>query len=343
MLLYLILVVPCGGATSQALQLSMDTVYGCPGDTIEVPITMQNFNNIGAITLFIGYNDSELSYDTTIALNPMLPGLLVNQITSGNAAVGFSWFTTSMNGINIGNGVLGKMRFVALSGISSLLFSIQCEVANGVGQLLSVQYTDGKLLPREPEILQHPSDTMVKAGADAQFSVMSSGSGVTLQWYCQENTTGWVELTDSGSYSGSQTSLLSVHLVNALQHGWQYRCLVTEGNCSGFSNPATLLVDTIDAVPERLSIYSSPPPYPNPFHHTLLIPVSGHLGVTYTIALSDPLGRIIFSEFHSSGIKDTNLITLDDLHITPGCYTLTVIAESEEGNDTAQSFTVIAK
>ena len=46
------------------------------GEEIYVPINVTNFNNIGAITLFIGYDPNVVTFIATVNINSQVSGIL---------------------------------------------------------------------------------------------------------------------------------------------------------------------------------------------------------------------------------------------------------------------------
>jgi len=63
-------------------------VMSCPSSLISVPVTVDNFNNVGAISLTLGYNPALLQYQG-VTLNPAIAGSLVNGANPGVFTLGF--------------------------------------------------------------------------------------------------------------------------------------------------------------------------------------------------------------------------------------------------------------
>lgn len=295
-----------GSASGQTVMISIDTVKGCTGDTLAFGIRADQFNNIGAITLMIQYNPAELQYDTAISLHPQLPGMLVNKMTGSVQAIGFSWFSTSMNGVSIGTGILATMKFVKLNDSSQLHFSPQCEIANAVGTPLAVTYQDGIILPRVPGLIAQPSDVTAKPGQSAVFSLTPVQPGVTMQWLISQDNTSWTDIQDTGIFSGSTSASLTVNPVSWLHNGWGFKCLLTEGTCTGYSETATLWVDTIDTNGEIHPNSLIGILYPNPCSDWICIPVNNISLKYYSYSFSDVSGKIIKQENNRTFQTDAN-------------------------------------
>jgi hypothetical protein len=77
-----------------------------------------------------------------------------------------------------------------------------------------------------PSITNQPINQVVCASSGtAQFSVTSSGTGLTYQW--QEYISGWLPLSNGGVYSGVTTSTLTITNPPIGMNGYKYRCVVT--------------------------------------------------------------------------------------------------------------------
>ncbi len=95
-----------------------------------------------------------------------------------------------------------------------------------------------------PVVVTDPVDATACAGSSATFSVGATGTGITYQWQVDDGT-GWVNLTDNATYSGSTTTSLTVSGLTFAMDGYQYRVIVS-GTCPppATSAAATLTVST---------------------------------------------------------------------------------------------------
>jgi len=114
-------------------------ISGSKGDSIVVPITVTNFDNIGAITIKLKINSSELSWGRALNWNNQIKDGLVGLV---NDEIVIAW--DDENGVNIGNGKLLDLKFLYFGGNTNLVFDIaQCEIADIKSNLLDVNYIDG--------------------------------------------------------------------------------------------------------------------------------------------------------------------------------------------------------
>ena len=126
-----------------AIVIKMDTAYvSTTGANITVFLTVQNFANIGSITLKIGYSNTTLTY---VGLDTPPTGTLDNT-TQGNILIG--WQNILLLSKNNGDRLLG-LKFTYNGGlgigvVSSLSFVVSsCEITDALGASLSVSYIDG--------------------------------------------------------------------------------------------------------------------------------------------------------------------------------------------------------
>ncbi|NCW22295.1 MAG: hypothetical protein EBV76_11085, partial [Gammaproteobacteria bacterium] len=100
---------------ASAIITNIGNTTGCVGDTVSIPVQVQNINGVGAISLALNYNASALSFIGFENANPAIQSsnLLVNAgVFTGQSQVRLSWFNA--NPINLGNSpvTLVNYRFV---------------------------------------------------------------------------------------------------------------------------------------------------------------------------------------------------------------------------------------
>ncbi len=153
-------------AQAQTTTLSLPVMTATPGENITVPLTVTNFNNIGAISLVINFDEVSLSYVTT--QNTASSINLVANATSGSLSL--AWFDASgSNPLNVGDGTLAELVFKYTGGTSDLLFdTAQSEIADATGEVISVTFENGHIRPAEGvttvslPVLEVPAGTQVR-------------------------------------------------------------------------------------------------------------------------------------------------------------------------------------
>ncbi len=100
----------------------------------------------------------------------------------------------------------------------------------------------GIILSPAPTILTQPLSQQVPLGTAAVFSVQATNA-VFYQWeYSTDGGAGFLPLTGNPPYAGTNTSSLTVDPLSPDLSGRVFRCLVSNGGCFTYSEPATLLV-----------------------------------------------------------------------------------------------------
>jgi len=124
-------------------EVSLPSLTGIIGQTISFPVTAKNFGVLepGAISLFIGYNNSVLSY--TGATDGILSGYFANVMPGSQ--IGIQW--VDLAGVPIAdNDVLFSLNFTYNGGVCDLTFNAGCEFAQTDLTYIPVSYFDGGVI-----------------------------------------------------------------------------------------------------------------------------------------------------------------------------------------------------
>lgn len=98
---------------------------------------------------------------------------------------------------------------------------------------------DGKICPLA--ITAHPVGTTVSGGQQTTISVVAtSSSSISYKWQRKDGST-WIDLPSVAGYFGSTTSTLTIESAQPSRVG-PYRCAVSAGECTLYSNEASLIV-----------------------------------------------------------------------------------------------------
>ena len=99
-----------------------------------------------------------------------------------------------------------------------------------------------------PTISVQPPNTSVCPGCDTTISVTATNTD-TFQWQIF-NGSSWVDLTDSGIYSGADTDTLLLTNVTTAENGNQYRVIVSNSaySCSTITSDTTILTVRVTTV-----------------------------------------------------------------------------------------------
>lgn len=330
------------GSLAQPVKLWMDTTSACSGDTIDISIITSDFFNVGALTLYVEYDPGLLHYDTTLLINPLLPGLLTNRTQTGQNAIIFAWFTTSMNPANIGSGSIATMRFILLSDSALLQFSAQCELTTATGQPIPVQFSSGVIKQREIPVLQQPQDATAVPGGTAQFTIVS-GTTPLFQWQRSSDSILWTDIIDDQHHSGSNSNILTINNASFALHQTSFRCNLTEGNCTGVSAPAMLRIDTSQYISDNDHTSDQFLAWPNPFSNNLTIAIPDGDWKKCTFAIRDLMGRLLFSQEHFPDQKMKQIIEIQNIHLAAGIYSASIVLTGSGGSGVQRQLLIHAK
>lgn len=292
------LLVFLGNINSQTCTVTLGSATPCNGDTILIPINVTNFNNIGAITLYIKYDTAVLEYDTIVNVHSQTPGTLSNNILTPYPKIGIAWFSMSSIPANIGTGKYLDIQFIYHGGTDTLLFEPNCEIADINASILNTAFYNGIINHGViPAIISQPVDTIVYLGYSTCFKVISVNV-TSYQWEVSADTgLTWSQITGSTIYSNGNSDTLCINNAPMSLNGNLYRCYL-DNQCPVYSNPAKLTVDGSVKIENRsydtkISLNN----YPNPF--------SNNTTIEYT--LSDP-AKVIIDVYNNIGEKLINLV-----------------------------------
>lgn len=328
---------------AQPVQLWLDTVAGCNGDTLEIRLHTSDFYQVGSLTLYIQFSDQALQYDTTVQIHPALAGLLVNPINTGQSAVALAWFTGNLNPVNLGQGVLARLRFIKLADSANLSFGSLCEITNAVGQPLQAQYSDGKVVMRHINIQQQPNNVMVLAGNPAYFSLSVSDQGVSYRWQSSQDGFSWLDLNDDATYGGTSSDLLTLFQPDISFHNQLFRCKVSKENCTDISDAAILQIDTSQSILKSSRPQNGLLPYPNPFYQQITIPWIGLPVKTCTFVLRDMQGSMVEIPVGSHIRPTDGGLEITGLNLASGSYLIQLYIKDISNNTHQPAFLILSK
>ena len=174
-------------------------------------------------------------------------------VVAGGSDITYQWY------VNDGSGfdpvVDGGVHFGASAATLSLYGAtrdmngyVYHVVVSGCSQ--NVTSTDATLTVNTvPEITDQPKDTAVCSGVDAAFSVTATGTALTYQWQIKTGTAPFVNVTNSGIFSGATQSTLYLTGVQGSHNNSVFRVIVG-GTCGVpvYSNFVVLRVNVPPAV-----------------------------------------------------------------------------------------------
>ena len=251
------------GILLSAQTLTINTVEVCAGTEVYVPVTSSSLYNVAAITLYIGFDSTNMTYVSVENIDPQLDGMSIN-LMSSPTQLAFAWSNTTP--VNFPSGKLFDIKFISNGQTGTIQYNPGCEIADNNGTTISASYINGSISSSVPVITSQPHDTVVTEGGTAHFYTSSPNATSFLWRESLDQGSSWIALDDGGSYSGTQTPSLQISPVPLTLNNAIYQCLMTRGICSNLSSAASLHVDALTAVktltgaltPEKISAYPVP-------------------------------------------------------------------------------------
>ena len=143
-LLLLLCVFWAGDAVAQeTTTVSLPNVSAEEGETVQVPVSVDNFTDVGAVTLVINYDPDVVSF--TEISDPVRSGFESSVPSPGELRI--SYFDASAsNPINVGTGTLLNLGFTYSGGATALTFNgAASEIADSQANEIDVTFADGRV------------------------------------------------------------------------------------------------------------------------------------------------------------------------------------------------------
>ncbi len=244
---------PCAYSAAATLTVnyiihtSISGASACPGTVFNCPVTVSNFNNVGAVSLALNYNPDVLTFVDVTDVNDALPGLLSN---ANNGTVFISWYSTS--GVSIGSGTLLQLLFTGVAGSSNLTWDANnSEYAMPDGTIITMTFNNASAsIYSEPYVTSQPESQCLYAGQSTTFSINAGGQSIGYQWQVSTNSgASWSDLVNGEHYSNVTNRTLNVNNVTTGMNNYYFRCKVT-GSCGApvYSEYAKMAVDIAQPV-----------------------------------------------------------------------------------------------
>ncbi len=252
-ILPLLLMMIWAGSVHAQINTTAGTVTSCPGQIV-VPVNVSNCNGIGAISLVLNFDNTNLTYTGYQNLNVALTAgfLIIN--STGNKVV-ISWANTVA--INLANSTMVELKFNAVPSTTSLAWDTQtsgnCEYSDVNGNILPATFTNGTATVNQPPLINiQPVNQTVLLGQNTSFSVSATGTGIAWLWQISTNGGGiWTDLANSPPYSGVTTSTLTITNALLTYNGYKYRCRLT-GTCAPVVNTNEVTLSVINPITTTL-------------------------------------------------------------------------------------------
>lgn len=128
--------------------VSIESQEAQSGQSVDVPVQVSNFNDVGSISLTINYDAGALSFPEGADTEDLISGTPRDGFTANVSEPGvlkISWFDgTGENPINLGSGTLLSLNFGNFSGGTGTIgFGGESEITNIQAETIPASYQDG--------------------------------------------------------------------------------------------------------------------------------------------------------------------------------------------------------
>jgi len=148
------------------IQVMAGSITANAGTTVEVPVTVRNFENIGSFDFYVLFDPVVLTLTGVVNPNPGINPVYFEYNLIGNNKIGINWYTSTAVTLD-DDAKLFDLQFSFSGGQSNLTFDLaSCEVANISSVTQYVQYTNGLVAEDMPNIINvKVSDVLAQPGS----------------------------------------------------------------------------------------------------------------------------------------------------------------------------------
>jgi hypothetical protein len=125
-----------GSVTPEPMEIKLSDETGVAGDTVDVVMSGVNLENIGAMNLYINYDDSKATYLGYTSDYPFVANGVSDRINVGYI---------NSEGLDLGAGVLATFKFVIVAGNTNLAFDASSAVEDTNNVVILPIFTDGSV------------------------------------------------------------------------------------------------------------------------------------------------------------------------------------------------------
>jgi len=301
--------------------LALGNVEVCNDTTVLIPLTGTNLNNIGAITLFILYNENAMSFHSVQDADPQLSGMMINSLSSP-PRVAIVW--SKVSGASFPNTTLMNLKFILHQQAGTLSFiHDSCEIADLSlpPQILNVTLSNGSVFESVPAIASGPDNQTVLSQSNALFQVSALNSS-GFKWEESRNQgSSWNPLPESSRYSGTKTNILTIRDVPLSYNNFLYRCILHAHSCDVPSTAAALEVDSLSGTVilptgQMVGLTIEPNPFSSTTSLEFTVPDRG----TVTITILSMTGQLMATPVNDLRPAGTYRLENDLADLPSGIY-----------------------
>lgn len=300
---------------AQTPTVTAGNVTAVSGDSVVIPINVQNFSNVGAITIKLQYTSSVLSWGRALNWDPQLSGALAN-VTNG--VVTIAW--DAIAGMNLSDGKLVDLKFLFNGGLTGMDFiEAQCEIADVNGNIITTTYINGNVSEASTININIYPETI-------NFGNVANGGVYVDTVTISNGTNSTSNLNGNISVSGTRFAIFSGGGSYSILPGEQHKVIIW------------FVPDQNGTYHENLSITHNGSQITSP----ILVPLDASV-FTPVITVLDPLAGVNWSVGSSQTVTWNSSDVTGNVNIKlsiDGGTTYPVMLTASTANDGTQSITV---
>ncbi len=182
-------------------------------------------SNLVTITVYPQIDPGTIGSDQTICSNTTTAINNITAASGGNSPYTYQW-QSSTNNITFTNIV------TAGTGISysTPALTVNTYYRRNASSACSTSLSSNTVLvtiSQSTAITLQPSNYSVCTGGNAIFNITAVGNGLTYVWQVDNNISGFTNITNNATYSGANTTTLTVNGVTVGMNSYKYRCVVS--------------------------------------------------------------------------------------------------------------------
>lgn len=242
-------------------EVKIGSYTGCSNTDVLIPVEVEHFEDIAAITLYIQVDTANFEYVGIENANEAFSsGDFVAGVNTQSQLV-ITWISLPP-GANLESGILCDIRILLKKETVNFNFQENSEIVQSDLTIIeNVKYSDGLLITLNSYNIDPISQTVLEE-SPASIEVLELPESINCQWQKMEDEN-WIDLEELSPYSGVNTSKLSIESVSLEMHDKFFRCLLSNDFCSDGSVESELFV-TPNGVSEVIGQTNTVSVYPNP-------------------------------------------------------------------------------
>ncbi|MCF8344042.1 MAG: T9SS type A sorting domain-containing protein [Bacteroidales bacterium] len=302
-------------------KVGIDSHLGCSDQEVLLPVYVSDFMDVSSFSFYLTADTTAMELIGVENEHAQLAeGNVESYLSEITQTLNVTWF--AMIPANINEGKLFDLRIQMKRGYVSLDFTENCELTRSDLSIVeNVEYTNG-LLGSIGGLPVNPLTADIEVGENVAF-IVPEHDGLSYQWQEKDNAD-WMDLQNNTYYNGVNTNELEISSVPLSFNNRSYRCVVSNQQCTEFTNEAVLHVTV--GIAETGEGGRKPLVYPNPARDH--INIQGEIEDAEEIRIMNTDGRLVFRD-DLNGLDLEKGLKVDLNGFSPGLYFIRLMGKQQ--------------